>query len=208
MFLLTLTPTEILAWLLAFITALTVHEAAHAYTALFLGDPTAKMAGRTTLDPGAHLDMFGTLCLLFVGFGWGKPVPVNIHNFHYPALGNIVTSLAGPLSNLIFAFVLALPVNFLPYDTPAMMFLTIGMHINIVLAVFNLLPIPPLDGGHAIAELLPTEGKVQFLIYGPYVLFGIIAIDIAFKTSLLSTLVNGMAMIVYPLINLATRFGG
>jgi Zn-dependent protease len=206
MFLFTLTPTQILAWLLAFVTALTVHEAAHAYTALFLGDPTAKMAGRTTLNPGAHLDLFGTFFLLLVGFGWGRPVPVNLNNFRHPALGNIVTSLAGPLSNLIFAFVLALPANFLPENEALMTFLTTGMYVNIILAVFNLIPIPPLDGGHVVAEFLPTEGKAQFLTYGPYLLFGVIAIDIAFDTGILTTLVNLLASIVYPLINLATKF--
>lgn len=208
MFLLTLTPIEILAWLVAFLAALTVHEAAHAYMASFLGDPTAQMEGRATLDPRAHIDIAGAIFLILVGFGWGKPVPVNTRNFRFPRLGNIATSVAGPLSNIIFAFLLALPVNFLPDSTPALTFLTTGMYVNIALAVFNFLPITPLDGGHVVAELLPYELRVPFVLYGPYVLFGMIAVDSVFHTRILWSFLGPVIDIVWAAVNLATRFGG
>jgi len=151
----------------AIVLALTVHEYAHGRTAYHFGDPTAYEAGRLTFNPLAHLDPIGTLALIFLGFGWAKPVPVNPYNFQ----GNRVTKMmwvagAGPLSNLLQALVMSILFSLLwhfgPTGNSALVvwlhnFLFYFIMINIVLAVFNLLPIPPLDGSKILAGLLPPS---------------------------------------------------
>jgi len=209
MFLLQLPLLEIAAWIAGFLLALSVHEAAHAWVADVLGDPTARHAGRVTLDPRAHLDPAGTLFLLFVGFGWGRPVPVNSHNFRNKMAGEILTALAGPASNLLLAFLLALPLTLLfSMDSVLVTFLQTALLVNIVLAVFNLIPIFPLDGGNLVAPLLPISWQDAFLRYGPIALFSVIAVDWVFKTSILWSFLGPAIDIVYAVIMLATRFGG
>lgn len=209
MFLLQLSALEMFAWVIGFLLALSVHEAAHAAAAAYLGDPTAKFAGRVTLNPLAHLDPAGTIFLLLVGFGWGKPVPVNPNNFSNPRAGEFLTSVAGPLANLVTALVLALPYNFLlePGST-AFLFVQIVMFVNIVILVFNLLPIPPLDGGGAVTALLPPMAAARYRQIGPIVLFSVIAFDIAFKTGILWSILGQGINIVFASVNLATRLGG
>ena len=142
-----------------------VHEVAHGYVALLNGDPTAKMLGRITLNPGPHIDPVGTillpgiLLLTHAGllFGWAKPVPVNPLNFRNYRWGEITVSAAGPVSNLalavVFAFLLRLGLG----NVGVMKMAYFGVTINIFLALFNLIPIPPLDGSHILAILLPPE---------------------------------------------------
>lgn len=153
--------------------SLTVHEYAHARTALAFGDPTARNAGRCTLNPLAHLDLVGTLCMIFAHFGWAKPVPVNPHNLHPPRLGDILVSLAGPMSNLALAIALGLAIKFLPlagFDLAGsphaelvgtVLWITLGT--NIMLAVFNLIPLFPLDGHHILREHLPFRMQAGFM---------------------------------------------
>lgn len=208
MFLLSLSPFEIVAWIVGFLVALTVHEAAHAAAANYLGDPTAKWAGRVSLNPLRHLDPVGTIFLFFAGFGWGKPVPVNPNNFANQRAGEVLTSLAGPLANFVVALVLAIPHNLLPTGSPAFLFIQIVMFVNIVILVFNLLPIPPLDGGGVVANFLPPRLAEKYLRNGPIILFGLIALDFVFKTNLLWGILGKLVNIVFAAINLSTTFGG
>jgi Zn-dependent protease len=145
--------------------AIIVHEVAHGYVALLNGDPTAKLSGRITLNPVPHIDPIGTvllpLILLISGsrllFGWARPVPVNPLNFRNYFWGEITVSAAGPLSNLalavVFAFLLRLDLG----NIGLMKLAYYGVSINIFLALFNLIPIPPLDGSHVVSALLPRD---------------------------------------------------
>lgn len=141
---------QLLYILPAILIGLSFHEAAHAYTAYRMGDPTAKNLGRVTLDPGKHLDPIGFLCLLLVGFGWAKPVPVNPNNFKDRRKGEFVVSIAGVAMNgilaIVFTFVLALMLVFNLNNDIGIQIIQNIISINIVLMVFNFLPIGPLDG--------------------------------------------------------------
>lgn len=140
------------------ITALPLHEFAHALVATRLGDPTSRSMGRLSLNPIRHLDPWGTAMLLFVGFGFAKPVPVNPYYFKNPRKGMALTAAAGPLSNLLFAYLLMVLFKLLFYFVPMgeqlqgflQTAFLLGISINILLAVFNLLPVPPLDGSRVL----------------------------------------------------------
>lgn len=171
-------PANFLIWVLALIIAITVHEFAHAWAAVRLGDPTPKLQGRLTLNPLAHLDPLGTLMLLLVRFGWGKPVQFDPYNLQNPRRDSALISLAGPGSNLITAFVFAIFLHlvntpFSPLNFLSNIFIPI-IFLNIVLAIFNLLPIHPLDGGKILVGILPEEDSAkidQFLHqYGIFIL--------------------------------------
>jgi Zn-dependent protease len=207
MFLLQLSTLEITAWVAGFLVALSVHEAAHAAAAAYLGDPTAKLEGRVSLNPLRHLDPFGTIMLLFAGFGWGKPVPVNPRNFANPRVGEILTSVAGPLSNFTVALLLAIPHNLLAPGTSAFIFVQTVMFVNIVIMVFNLLPIPPLDGGGVVVNFLPEKLAEKYIRNGPILLFGLIAFDWVFDTGILWGILGRLVNIVFAAINLSTIFG-
>ena len=163
---------------------ITIHELAHGYTAYKLGDNTAKNMGRLTLNPIKHIDPIGLLMMLMIGFGWAKPVPVDMRNFKYPKWGMAFTAFAGPASNIILAvlimFILGLiatPLGILIYPATGQMFFTseagmmavtiisITIFLNIALAVFNMLPIPPLDGSKVLFSLLPDKAYYQVLKY-------------------------------------------
>lgn len=207
MFLLNLAWFETLAWVTGFLVALTLHEAAHALAANFLGDPTAKFAGRISLNPLRHLDPLGTLFLFFVGVGWGKPVPVNALNFFQQRQGSILTALAGPLANLVVALVLALPYNFLSQSGSLFGdFLGIVIFVNILLLVFNLLPVPPLDGGGVVANLLPWRYRVLYEQYGPILLFGILAVGLVFDWNILWRILEPATNLIWLVVNQTTGF--
>ena len=206
MFLLSLSNLEILGWVIGFLVALSVHEAAHATAANYLGDPTAKWARRISLNPIRHLDPFGTIMLIFAGFGWGKPVPVNSANFANPKTGEILTSLAGPLANFVVALALAIPYNLTDPGSIAFVLLQSVMFLNIVIMVFNLLPIPPLDGGGVVVNFLPPNWATSYRRNGPILLFGIIAFDYIFGTSILWSVLGTLINIVFAAINLSTTF--
>ncbi|WP_191271668.1 site-2 protease family protein [Neobacillus kokaensis] len=153
--------------------AFTLHEFAHAYVAYKFGDETAKKQGRLTLNPLQHLDPFGTILILIAGFGWARPVPVNRYFFKKPRLAGILVSAAGPLSNLLLACIgfmigyglsragFNLTDNF--YD-----FLDIFIRLNIVLFIFNLLPLPPLDGYRIVEDLAPNHLRAKMTQYEQY----------------------------------------
>ncbi|MGQ9517007.1 MAG: site-2 protease family protein [Anaerolineae bacterium] len=179
---------DIIARIIALLIAITVHEAAHAWSAFRLGDPTARAMGRLSLNPLRHLDPLGSLMLLVAGVGWGKPVPVNPRNFRTGAkAGMAITSFAGPLSNLVVAGLVALPIRLthipLRMGGSALIpgagdILLSIILLNIGLAIFNLIPIAPLDGFSVAMGLLPYRWAVQFARlepYGPIILVGLFA---------------------------------
>jgi Zn-dependent protease len=138
---------------------ITVHEFSHALVADRLGDPTPRLAGRLTLNPIAHIDPIGFLMLIIVRFGWAKPVPINPYNFRNPRNGALLVSLAGPVSNFLFAWIVAVFYRTLPLDPSGLLsqILSYTIFINLALGVFNLIPIPPLDGSHVLEFFLPPH---------------------------------------------------
>ena len=162
--------------------ALSFHEFAHAWMASKCGDNTAARMGRLTLNPMAHLDVMGSLMILFVGFGWAKPVPVDSRNLRDPRKDMMKVAAAGPLSNLLLAMLAGMAwrllggINFL-LDTNFPVLIFYFTQINIALAVFNLIPVSPLDGSQIFSGyLMKTNPELAFKIqsYGPQVLFGLI----------------------------------
>jgi Zn-dependent protease len=152
------------------ILSLSFHEAAHAWTADRLGDPTARMLGRLTLNPLSHIDWIGTVLFPLLALysnlpiiGWAKPVPVNMRNLHSPRRDFAIVALAGPVSNLILAIGATVVLKLLPGDTPVLpgaspaQILVMVVWMNVLLAVFNMIPVPPLDGGNVLAGLVPEE---------------------------------------------------
>jgi Zn-dependent protease len=164
---------------IAIIFALSIHEYFHAWTANFLGDPTAKLQGRLTINPLAHLDPMGTLLLLIVGIGWGKPVPFNPYNLKNQKQGELLVGLAGPASNLLMALTAGLLLRFFPFFSQSTIFpfLFYFVWINIILGIFNLLPVPPLDGYHVLFNFLPASMeniKMTLLRSGPFLIIFVI----------------------------------
>jgi Zn-dependent protease len=170
-----------------FLIAITVHELAHAYIALRYGDPTAKLAGRITLNPISHLDPYGTLALILssmagMGIGWARPVPVDPRYLRDPRKDMIWVSLGGPAANISVALILSIVLHIIllvfqgkPVGPttrfvvePLVSMLVFGVQINIVLAIFNLLPIPPLDGSSILSGLLPRDMAMKYEEIEPY----------------------------------------
>ena len=152
-------------WIPAVLCALALHEAAHAYAADYLGDPTPRRLGRVTLNPLAHLDVIGTLLLVLVHIGWGKPVPVDPRNFNRPRRDMVLVALAGPLANIVTAVILAFVLRTggfaaMPAASIAINALVI---VSLLLALFNLLPLPPLDGSKILYGLLPVALSPLYL---------------------------------------------
>ncbi len=175
-------PPTAVAFLLGLVIGITVHEAAHATSAYWLGDDTAYRDGRVTLNPASHLDVLGSLMLLMAGFGWGKPTPVMPSKLRGGIFGPVAVALAGPISNLLIVAVCGV-LFLIPAFQGGYLAIVVAMtaFTNALLFVFNLIPIPPLDGSKILFPFLPRalNGFVDFMNqYGPMILFGLILVTI------------------------------
>ncbi|MCK4453973.1 site-2 protease family protein [Candidatus Parcubacteria bacterium] len=181
-------PLTLILIIVIFLFSVVIHEVAHGTMANILGDPTAKYAGRLTLNPLKHLDLFGSIIVpgililtsMAVGggiiFGWAKPVPINPYNFRDQKYGSAKTALAGPAANILLALVFGLLIRFLPFGTGLFsqnLIFVFGfiVWVNLLLAIFNLLPIPPLDGSHILFAFLPQSMEKLKMILAQYGLF-------------------------------------
>lgn len=172
-----------LARALALLTAIPFHEMAHAWASDRLGDPTAKQCGRLSMNPLRHFDPLGALCMILVGFGWAKPVPVAaVHNFRHPRRDMALSAAAGPAANLLLAYVWMVCykiVYYFSYAPESLLWqFVIGVlltmiQVNITLAVFNLLPVPPLDGSRIFNLLLPARWYFRVMKYEKYIMLGL-----------------------------------
>jgi Zn-dependent protease len=178
-------------FLVAMLVILTVHESSHALVAYYLGDPTAKMNGRVSLNPLKHLDLMGSLVFILTQrIGWGKPVPVNPANFKNPIRDSALTALAGPMSNLILAFIVVLPWKYLGDFLPRFLLTEFQyiFHVSIYIGIFNLFPFPPLDGSKILGLVMPRSwyrGYVKYLTGGMKYFVAIILIDVFILNDLL-----------------------
>ena len=193
-------PLFFVLWAIALVIAVTVHEFAHAFVSDRLGDPTAKLSGRVTLNPLSHLDPVGTIAILIAGFGWGKPVPFDPFNLANPRRDASLISLAGPASNFIVVVILALTAQLLP----GMLFILIPIiTVNLMLGVFNLIPIHPLDGAKIVAGFLPEDQAHDWMLvqerYGMLFLLAIL-LPITPKGSLVSQTIAPLLDFVLKLL--------
>ena len=191
-------PPEVLVLLIpVLLFALVFHEFAHGWVANKLGDPTAKNAGRLTLKPLPHLDMFGSLMILFVGFGWAKPVPVDSRYLANPRIDMMKIAFAGPAANLLLAFVTGILIRATGYLGPFTTMMIMFTQINIMLAVFNMIPISPLDGSQIFSGMMIRSNPdlvMKLQMYGPQILMGLILFG-------MFTSFSPIWMIISPFVN-------
>jgi Zn-dependent protease len=181
----------------ALLIAVTVHELAHALVADRLGDPTARRLGRITLNPLPHIDPLGALAFVLAGFGWAKPVPVDARNFRHPIRDMVWVAVAGPMTNFAVAFVTLVVVRLLgPVEGTFLLVVADRIYtFNLILGVFNLIPLPPLDGGHFLPYLFPRAGSFihQLEQAGPFLL-------------ILLVFSGATSRVVVPVVNLISDF--
>ena len=183
---------------------LTIHEFSHGYVAYLLGDDTAKRAGRLTLNPISHIDPIGLLMLFIVHIGWAKPVPVNPYNFHNQKRDMAITAAAGPVSNFVMAVILSVVFNLLKAANPDILYsgsliaqiftsmLVYAILINLALGIFNLIPIPPMDGSKILGGFLSDEAYNRYTAQerkGAQILMIIFAVSFVFKLNIIGTII-------------------
>ena len=199
------------AFIVGLVFAISVHEAAHAFVAWRLGDPTAKLAGRLTLNPASHLDPIGTLALLLVGIGWGKPTPFDPFNLRNVKRDSALISVAGALSNFLLAVLLSLPY-LIAYFTGNLNFqihsiyqiLAVVIWINLILGVFNLIPVSPLDGFKVLGGLLPKDWYRDFIQTERY---GIFILLLLLLTGVLGRIIFPIVSFLFNLLAPGLAFG-
>ena len=202
---------NIVLLLIGLMVCVTVHEAAHAWVAYKLGDPTPKVAGRVSLNPGRHLDPIGTLMIFLIHFGWGKPVIFNYHNLKHPRRDSALIALAGPLTNFLTALVVAIILKYLTLPAFLDPVFKVIYQLSLILFLFNLLPIAPLDGSKFIGFFVPASKEMwyqRFLAQGPlYLIILIIGdylVEMASGFSILQTYLEYGLFVLTTFINLIT----
>ncbi len=207
--------------------AIILHEVAHGYIAEQFGDPTARLLGRLTLNPLKHLEPIGTIAIFVFGFGWARPVPVNPGNFRHPRRDMLWVALAGPITNLSLAVISALLLQgmemldqssigslsvYIQFITPVKMMVGFSLYINVLLGVFNLIPVPPLDGGRVLTGILPERQAALVSKLEPFgfvvILFLVFFTDVwsSLLGPIISTIVAFMAGSQIGVIEHAIRF--
>lgn len=183
-------PLEMLISVIPALICITLHELSHGYVAYKLGDNTAKNAGRLTLNPVKHIDILGLLMMVVFKFGWAKPVPVNMRNFRNPKRGMAICALAGPVSNVVICFVFLFVFGFFyepwyqngtAFSGTAMQMIYTTAYLSLALAVFNIIPVPPLDGSKVLFSVMSDESYYKLMRYEKYgmlILLALVASDI------------------------------
>ncbi len=204
------TPLAFVAWIIAILLALSVHEFSHALASTLMGDSTAKVSGRLTLNPMAHVDLLGFAALIFVGFGWGKPVPFNPYNLSIKKWGAAIVGLAGPAANLVMVSISVIVLKILQFTTDLPVsnllihFLFLFLAINLILFLFNLLPIPPLDGSKLFFAVFssPKYASLRYWLEsrGQIILIAVIILDSFLGLRIFSRLFGGVLSFIYTLI--------
>ena len=204
---------DIIVRAIVLMTAIPIHEAAHAYVADKLGDPTAKYMGRLTINPMAHFDLIGSLAMIFTGIGWAKPVPINPRNFRDQKKGMAISAAAGPISNVIVAAISLAVAKLLMYvtyaggaNTAVSTLFTIFRsmcYINISLAIFNLIPIPPFDGSRIFNYFLPDKFYFKIMEYERYIFIGLFVL---LFTGILNWPLSILSGIVFNVVDKLTMF--
>jgi len=194
-------PFQLILYIMVIVVSITVHEFAHALTADRLGDPTPRLQGRISLDPRAHVDLFGLIFLFIAGFGWGKPVQFDPFNLQNPRRDAAIISVAGPISNFILAGIFAILFRLVAVNASSVIFSELFfmmVNINIVLGVFNLIPIHPLDGFKIVGGILPSKQAYEWFDLQRYGTIFLIALIIPILPGGHSM----SGMIVSPIINI------
>ncbi len=203
--------TDLLIKGLVLLTAMPVHECAHAWAASKLGDDTARNQGRITLNPASHLSILGSISMVIFGFGWAKPVQINPRNFKNPKAGMALSSLAGPVSNLLLAYIAMILYKIFACIIVAKHVNLVSLleifqmmaYLNIGLAVFNLLPIPPLDGSRIATLFLPPQTYFKIMQYEQYIFIGLILL---LSTPILQVPLQFLMEFVYKFLNLLSAW--
>ena len=198
-------PISLIITAISLIIAITIHEFSHALAADRLGDPTPRSQNRLSLNPLRHLDPMGTIMLILFHFGWGKPVQIDPYNLRNPRRDELIISLSGPLSNLILATLLALTINFLPQTDFSFALISTTIQFNVILAIFNLVPIPPLDGSKILINLLPSDKSIEWEKalnqYGPFILLAMIFLRLPNGGTIISIIISPMIIFILKILS-------
>jgi Zn-dependent protease len=205
-------PVFLFAWIVSIVLAITVHEFSHVLAADRLGDSTGRRMGRLTLNPAAHIDPLGLIILALAGFGWGRPAPYNPYNLRFQRFGPALVALAGPTSNFLTVIIMVLLMKvlagtgFYSPESSLFIFLSVLIQINLVLGIFNLIPIPPLDGSKLLFSLLPPSSlqwQMNLEQMGPMLLLGIVMLDSFLGLGIFVNIIDFFSRIIFQILGLS-----